>query len=199
MALFFGGPLGGRPADATFLGSFAVNFNDPYPSGVGYVAEVGYENSPVTPDDDEVLFGRGETIIAPGAWVFTRFEPSIFTAVSSADDPDFDAVVEQFSDGIDEQLSVIFWEVRCIAGSCHFSSSQVSRQLESEWFGGDDLAGSRIGEIRFDWVPENLVGETGVATISLLAVPEPSTGGLTALGLMMLRVSRRRVLGSRFK
>jgi hypothetical protein len=186
------GPVGAKPANATPLSSFVLNFHDPYLSSVGYVAEVGYENSLLTPYDDEVLFGRGEAILAPGPWPFTRFESATFSAYSSTDDPDFDAVVAQLTDGIDEQLSVIFYEVRCIAGSCHFKSSQVSAKLESEWFGGDDLTGAPIGEIRFDWVPTNLPDTTGTVTISLLAVPEPSTGALTASGLLLLRLSQGR-------
>jgi hypothetical protein len=179
---------------AVLLDDFTVTLFDQFPRNT-YVAEVGFEVDPRTPIDDEVLFGRGDVIDAPGPWTFSRYSPASFSAFSNADDAHFEAVVARLTDGIDEQFSVLFY--RITSSGCCFGSGYVYRRLESEWFDVAGLAGATIDEIRFDWAPtpDGPIGpsgtQLGTATISLYAVPEPATGALLGVGLLVLTGSSR--------
>src|SRR5262245_44751300 len=81
-----------RPAGATILDDGSVGLHDAFPSDFGYVADVGFEGDLVTPFDDQMLFGRGDAISAPGPWLFPRLSNETFSVFSNADDANFDAV-----------------------------------------------------------------------------------------------------------
>lgn len=178
---------------SVLLDDFSVAFFDTLPNAQ-YVADVGFDIDPRTPFDDEWVFGRGDAIISPDPWVFSVVAPASFSAFSNADDANFDAVVAHLTNGVDEVLNVDFWSASVVFGS----EFRVDlRRPESEWFDVAALAGATIHEIRFDWSPSGLLpdnfpwgasfsGQLGTATISLYAIPEPSTGALLGMGLLVL-------------